>query len=90
MVVATPVKLEFRHFIPMIFCLDESQGVDAGGSREEMVAFLTIQLADLQCVLADEAAGEDCGMEGDSASDGLARLHMGMSFVSISSKYSPL
>lgn len=58
MVVPTPEKLEFRHFIPMTFCLDESKGVDAG-SREEMVAFLTTELADLQYVLAEEAAGED-------------------------------
>lgn len=73
----------------MTFCLDESKGVDAG-SREEMVAFLTTELADLQYVLAEEAAGEDWGMEGDTASDGLARLHMGMSVVSksMSSKYS--
>lgn len=43
--VATPEKLEFRHFIPTTFCSGECKGEEAG-SREEIGAFLTTELED--------------------------------------------
>lgn len=83
--VATPEKLEFRHFIPTTFSSDECSGEDAG-SREEMGAFLTKELTDSHCV---SATGEDWGMEGGAATEALARLQIGVRFVSksMSSKY---
>lgn len=75
--VATPEKFELKHFIPTTFCSEKCNGEDAG-SREEMGAFITTELEDSQCALP---AGEDC-VEGGAASEALARLQMGVCFVS--------